>query len=144
MQKSVFGGADVDEGGLQQGVEIDDPTEVDVSRSGLVVPALDLILLKFSVMEQREPVLHILAVEKNLFCVFFFHQKFFRKSLFHNPRLRRRECQRHTARSVPECRRGHPPSPGRDKFKYFKGSAAAAGNDHALAVGRKKRPGGPG
>ena len=86
MQKSIFGGADIDKRRLQHRVKIDYFAEIDISCFRLGAVALDEILLKSAVVHEHHTALHQLAVEDDLFFrLFFTHNKKIRK-IFDTPR----------------------------------------------------------
>ncbi|MCR6654750.1 MAG: hypothetical protein NVV63_02815 [Opitutus sp.] len=63
MEKRVLGVTDVDEGGLQAGIEILDAALVDAADHAVVGLALDLELLEAAVDEQRDALLERLGVD---------------------------------------------------------------------------------
>lgn len=70
VKEGVLFGADVDEGRLQRGFEVDDFAEVDVADLGFVAVALDLVLFEPPVVQERETALEFFAVQDDLLACF--------------------------------------------------------------------------
>jgi hypothetical protein len=66
MEKRVLGVADVDEGGLEAGVEVLDAALVDAADHPVVGLALDLEFLEAAVDEERDALLERLGVDDEL------------------------------------------------------------------------------
>ena len=66
MEEGVFGVADVDEGGLEAGVEVLDAAFVDAANHAVVGLALDLELFETAVDEERDAFLEGLGVDDEL------------------------------------------------------------------------------
>ena len=71
VEECVLFRADIDEGGLERGFEVDDSAEIDVPDLGAGVVTFDLILFQPAAVQHRKTAFELFAVQNHLLACFF-------------------------------------------------------------------------